>query len=64
MTHLWLMPTKPIEALPIPAPSADCLAFHSDDPEQLAQWLREGRGPTCSNDAQILEDVQRLIDTL
>ena len=62
MTHLWLMPTKPIEALPIPAPTPDCLAFYSEDAEQLAAWILDGRGPYCPNDAQILEDVQRLID--
>ena len=62
MTHLWLMPTRPIEAIPIPEPSFDCRAFHSDDAKQLAQWLRAGRGPTCRNDAGLVAEVQGLID--
>ena len=61
MTHLWLLPTRPVTALPIPEPAMDCRHFHSDDPAQLATWLRAGRGPTCRNDAALLAEVQELM---
>ena len=43
-------------------PWSDEMAFHSDDPAQLAQWLRAGRGPTCKNDVALVDAVQELID--
>lgn len=37
-------------------------AFHSDDPAILADWLRSGRGPTCSNDTALVDAVQSEIN--
>jgi lysophospholipase L1-like esterase len=43
-------------------PWSDAETFHSDNAEQLAEWLRAKRGPTCPNDAELVDRVQALLD--
>lgn len=62
MTHIQLLPTKPITWHPIPEPRDDQRAFHSNDAEQFAKWLREGRCPTCYNDGELVDRVQELYE--
>jgi hypothetical protein len=55
-------PRNRIHAQPWTEPRADQRSFYSDDAEQLASWLRAGRGPTCPNSAELVDAVQALID--
>ena len=43
-------------------PMNNRMAFHSDDPGQLAQWLLRKRGPTCPNDVALVDAVRAEID--
>jgi hypothetical protein len=47
-----------IEVTPWP----DEMPDHSDDEYELADWLRQGKEPTCSNDVAIIDMVQAIID--
>ena len=58
MTHIQLLPTEPLEVLPIPEPSEDARHFYSEDATQLIAWLYAGRGPTCTGNPLLLEMVR------
>ena len=59
MTHVMLLPCEPMEVLPIPEPGDDARHFYSEDAATLTAWLQAGRGPTCPNDALLVDNVRR-----
>jgi hypothetical protein len=59
MTHVMLLPTEPLEILPVPEPADDGRAFYSEDAATLTAWLYAGRGPICTDNPLLLEMVRR-----
>ena len=58
MTHVMLLPTEPLEILPVSEPADDGRAFYSEDAATLTAWLYAGRGPICPNDAVLVDAVR------